>query len=82
MPQHLGKTATDKITGFTGIIIGFCCYLTGCNQYLVQPKADKSGKVEESRWFDEQRLTINEKVKPVVLDNSTVRGFDKPAPRR
>ena len=80
--QNLGYTATDLITGFTGVIIGFCGYLTGCNQYLVQPVKDASGKIDDSRWIDEQRLIIARDLPRITLDNGQTPGFDKPAPRR
>lgn len=80
--KYLGYTATDRITGFNGIITGFCAYLTGCNQYLVQPRIDLAGKVEESRWLDEQRLEIDQGIARIVLDNGKMPGADKPAPRR
>ena len=41
--KNLGRTATDKITGFSGIATGFVVYITGCNQYLINPKAKKGG---------------------------------------
>jgi len=80
--EKLGLTGTDTITGFTGVIVGYCVYLTGCNQLLLSPRADKAGKVEDGRWYDEQRISINAKVKRVVLDNGKTPGFDKPAPVR
>lgn len=80
--RHLGYTATDRITGFKGIITGFCSYLTGCSQYLVQPRMDTKGKIEECRWIDEQRLEIDTKRKPIVFDNGATPGPDKPAPKR
>lgn len=80
--EYLGYTASDVITGFNGVITGFCGYLTGCNQYLVQPRMDASGKVEECRWIDQQRLLISRVIEPIVLDNTQAPGFDKPAPRR
>lgn len=52
----LGQKVKDKITGFTGIAIGKAEYLTGCNQYGVQPPMGKDGKVEAASWFDEGRL--------------------------
>lgn len=79
--QHLGKKATDTITGFTGTITGFAAYLTGCNQYLLNSKGDKAGK-SESAWFDEQRLKIDTKTKAVVLENGKTPGADTPAPKR
>jgi hypothetical protein len=33
----LGKKVKDKITGFEGIATSKHIYLTGCNQYAVQP---------------------------------------------
>lgn len=51
----LGITVKDKITGFSGIITGLARYITGCDQYLVQPEA-KNGDYKEGRWFDEGRL--------------------------
>ena len=51
--------AKDKITGFEGIITGVARYITGCDQYLVQPKA-KGGDHKDALWFDEGRLTVGE----------------------
>ena len=56
--KNLGKEATDKVTGFTGTIIGKCFYLFGCAQYGVVPKVDKDGKAGEAQWFDEGRVEI------------------------
>lgn len=53
---QLGQKVKDKITGFTGIVIGRAEYLTGCNQFGVQPEVGKDGKVEGATWFDEGRL--------------------------
>lgn len=54
--MNLGKNAKDKLTGFSGVIIGKCEYLTGCTQYALQPKTKNDGAFIESRWFDEGRL--------------------------
>lgn len=54
----LGKRAQDKITGFTGVIVGHIEYLTGCNQYGIAPPVDKDGKVQQTEWFDESRITV------------------------
>lgn len=77
--MKLGITAKDKITGFHGVVVGFCQYLSGCNQALLVPKLGKNGEYKESHWFDVQRL---EQVgtKTVKLDNGETPGFDKPAP--
>ena len=56
--EKLGKKAKDKVTGFEGIITSKHIYLTGCNQYGVQPTVDKDGKVPDVRYFDEGRVQI------------------------
>jgi hypothetical protein len=52
----LGVQLRDVVTGFTGIATGRAEYLTGCTQYALAPKVDADGKVQQSEWFDEQRL--------------------------
>ena len=58
MDKFLGKKAKDKITGFEGIITSKHVYLTGCNQYGIQPRSDKDGKIPDKGFFDEGRLEI------------------------
>lgn len=58
MDEKMGKSAKDKITGFTGIITSKHIYLTGCNQYGLQPAVDKDGKVPDKGYFDEGRIEI------------------------
>lgn len=53
----LGVKARDKITGFEGIIIGRAQYITGCDQYVIAPKA-KKGRCESAQWFDEGRVEV------------------------
>lgn len=77
----LGSKVTDKITGFTGIVTGRCEYLTGCSQFLVATKSMKNAD-PTSAWFDEQRLEVDKKAKPIFLNNGKTLGFDKPAPKR
>lgn len=75
-----GEHVKDKITGFKGVVIGLCSYITGCNQALVQPPTKKLGnEFVESRWIDEDRLEIIEgKFTSLEVTNN---GPDKPAPR-
>jgi len=56
--ELLGKQVKDKITDFEGIATSKHIYLTGCNQFGVQQKIDKDGKVPDVRYFDEARLTV------------------------
>ena len=53
--KNLGKNATDKITGFKGIVTAKAMYLYGCAQYLLTPPVDSTGKRQEGEWFDEGR---------------------------
>lgn len=53
----LGAEAKDVITGFKGFIMWRVEWLTGCNQYGLQPEMKKGDKdVPESKQFDENRL--------------------------
>lgn len=81
-PIVLGCTATDTITGLTGVVTGMTYYISGCNQALVAPKGlSKDGKIQESHWFDVQRL-VRTKDPLITFNNSATPGFDKPAPKR
>lgn len=53
-----GSTVKDNITGFAGVVTGRCDYITGCNQYAVQPAKKDDGTFIEARWFDEHRLAV------------------------
>ncbi|WP_375782872.1 hypothetical protein ACE10Z_23445 [Bradyrhizobium sp. Pha-3] len=77
----LGTTQRDKITGFSGVVTGFCEYLSGCNQALLVPKVAENGDFKEGHWFDVQRLEqVGADV--ITLDNGATPGFDKAAPKR
>lgn len=79
--MKLGHWYRDVITGFAGIAIGHCTYLTGCNQTLLQPKGTDPNVRPDSQWFDDQRLQAVDGG-AVILDNGTTPGCDKPAPKR
>lgn len=81
MDIELGATYCDTITGFTGMAIGRCNYLTGCNQTLLQPRGEDKSKRPDSEWFDDQRLTVVESSR-VTLDNGDTPGCDRQAPKR
>ena len=49
----LGVKAKDKITGFTGIVIGKSMWLTGCNQFALKPPVGDKGEMRDASWFDE-----------------------------
>lgn len=77
----LGAKYKDLITGKTGVATGRVEYITGCNQALITPAADKNGVAPDSFWVDEQRLERVGK-ELIVLDNGKTPGFDKAAPIR
>jgi hypothetical protein len=75
----LGFQVRDKLTGFKGLVTGVVEFLTGCRQFLVQPKMRK-GEFVESRYFDEDRLEVlNSKALSLTVERA---GFDKAAPRK
>ena len=76
----LGQKVQDAVTGFQGIVVGQVKYLTGCNQSLVQPPVKSEGEFVDSRWFDDDRLSVIV-AKPISLPITNA-GPDKPAPRR
>lgn len=78
----LGATYTDVLTGFTGVAIGHCVYLTDCSQTLLQPKDAKSDERPKSEWFDDQRLEQDTAVAVLKIDNGDTPGCDREAPRR
>jgi hypothetical protein len=52
----MGQGVKDVITGFSGHVMARSQYLTGCNQYFVLPKMDKTGAYPDGTWVDENRL--------------------------
>ena len=82
--ELMGKTVTDKITGFKGVVTSYTYHMTGCNQCIVAPPVDpKTGEIKDSAWFDVQRLTVDAKKEQILLDNSKTPGACAvPASRR
>jgi hypothetical protein len=72
---ELGVFAKDRLTGFYGVVMGRSEYSTGCRTYAIAPaKMDKEGKTAEWLWFDEDRIEIDLKKKPMqfgIKINST-----------
>lgn len=80
MKVEFGKKAKDSITGFEGVVVGHCCYISGCNQILLAPKST-GGLFRESQWFDEQRIIVLSG-KKIVLNNGINPGCDLPANKK
>lgn len=80
MKENLGKPCEDRITGFKGIITGYVNYLTGCDQYLIIPKAKKGGSYPDGVWLDTNRIDVETDAKPVGLNDDKPKGPDAPPP--
>lgn len=77
----LGYTFRDQITGFEGVAIAHCVYITGCNQTLIAPRMVENGKPVTPEWFDDQRLVHEDRAYRLTLDNGETPGPDKPPHR-
>jgi len=74
---ELGSKVKDTISGFTGVAIGYCTYISGKDEYGVTPKA-KDGKEAETAWFHSKHV---EEIKPKVIKKEEVQGKRKGGPR-
>jgi hypothetical protein len=77
--DFFGMKAKDKITGFSGTVVGRCSYISGCDQLLLAPGVKDDGSFQESHWFDIQRVEMLPG-DAVTLDNSETPGPDAAAP--
>ena len=53
---ELGEKVKDDITGFEGIAVARCYYISGCIRIGVQGQVKQDGSVPDPEWFDEDRL--------------------------
>lgn len=82
---ELGQKAHDKITGFTGIITAKVTYISGCDQYCLQPPVDEKGEARDGKYFDEQRIVVEPAAPALALDNAGTgdgADIDNPAPQK
>ena len=77
----LGKTAKDKVTGFSGVVSSVSFDLYGCVQVVLSPPIDKEGKLVEGRWFDINRIDIvnEQRVMPLPTFPRTAQAVHGPA---
>ena len=81
---ELGAHAKDIVTGFEGVVTGRAQYLTGCDQYILSPKAS-GADFKSGHWFDENRLSVLKKsvvVLPKLADKKTGGPVSNPAPTK
>lgn len=78
--MKIGQMAKDKLTGFSGRVIGQADYITGCTQFLIQPERCKDdGTKTDACWMDDHRLQELEG-EVLVLDKVKGDGACDPAP--
>lgn len=73
----LGHKATDKVTGFKGVITTIAFDLYGCIQAVVTPPTNETGKKENAGWFDVPRLEITSQ-EPVMPIPDFEKGYPIP----
>lgn len=57
MDIELGQEVKHRITGFKGIVVASCRWLSGCVRVTVQPQGvTKEGKPMEGSTFDDGEL--------------------------
>lgn len=62
----MGDMVRDKVTGFTGKVIGYHNWLNGCTTCTVQPTSiDKDGQPIKSHSFDLPQLELVTESAPV-----------------
>lgn len=54
----LGLRVRDRVTGLSGVVASVTFDLYGCIQAIVNPGMDKDGKLQETQWFDVNRLEV------------------------
>jgi len=55
---NFGDLVKEKISGFTGKIVGMYHYDTGCKHYGVAPIKLKDGKIGDTENCNEERLIL------------------------
>ena len=73
---ELGQFVKDKVTGFTGIVIGRSNHISGCDTFGVQPATLKDGAPQDCKWFDEPRLQATGKSMDIVDTRAKRTGAD------
>lgn len=58
-----GQRVTEKVSGYTGIVIAKTEWIYGCVRFGVQAEGLHEGVPLEPQWFDEGELTSEPKSK-------------------
>jgi len=67
--ELLGFKATDKITGFSGVIDSVCFDAYGYIQISLKPPMKKDGEIPQGYWFDVTRLKVDMSERVVEMPN-------------
>ena len=54
----LGRTGTDRVTGFKGVVTSVTFDLYGCIQVILTPPVKEDGTIPDGRWFDIRRISL------------------------
>jgi hypothetical protein len=73
-----GTTVRDVLTGFQGITTAYATYITGNEQFLVQPVLDMAGAWRANRWLDVARLEQLPANQVKLPFATNIVGFDTP----
>ena len=63
---ELGDKVKDKITGYTGIVIGITAWQNGCRTIGVKSLRLKDGIPQDAHWMDENQLTVIQRKARVI----------------
>lgn len=83
---ELGDKVKDKITPFSGIVIGVTSWLNGCRTIGIKALALANGKPQDAYWLDENQLEIVKKkakvIKPIVYKDVEKTGGPHEIPQK
>jgi len=64
--ELLGFPATDKVTGFTGVITSTSFDLYGCVQVIITPAAVSGKERLPGHWYDVNQIEVHRDQKRVI----------------
>ena len=64
----VGELTREKITGFEGVVMSQCHYISGCVQYGILSRELKGGETEKWTYFDEDRLASSNEIIHLLPD--------------
>ena len=71
----LGYEVKDKVSGLTGVAFEYVKFITGCDQYMIQPAAKEDGTMPRNSLIDFTRLEKTKEdraMEPINVDLSEV----------